>query len=781
MKTNACNTFSKCLCKGQTMNRLTRRGRLAACILAVIAAALATGEAAGPDPHAPKTAEPDIVVADFEGKDYGEWKATGEAFGPGPARGTLPGQQPVTGFNGKGLVNSYFKGDGTTGTLTSPPFKIERNFINFLIGGGDHKNETCINLLIDGRIVRTETGQNNEKLEPFRWDVRECAGKQAALQVVDGHKGGWGHIAVDQIVQTDKEVLTMTSMDYHCPSVNNRFLHLPISSGARSVWVSIRVDGVWQRELSIALARDKPDFYVTLEVGQWRGKPLTLAAEKVYSDSQWSKRIKLSDDMWDDDTVYTEKYRPQFHFTVRHGGIGDPNGLVYLGGEYHLFGQHRAFQGENSGGMESTVWAHAIGSDPFHWVEYPIAVFPDKLGVPFSGSGVVDWGNTAGLVKNPVKDKNGRLENPALVIFYTSEPTRTRSGGNTSQSMAYSLDSGRTWITYPGNPVVPYIVRENRDPKVFWYEDKKTPGNPNSGRWIMALYLSGPDYALLASKDLIHWERTGGISNIGCVECPDMFELPVDANKENTRWVFWGGNGHHVIGTFDGRTFTKESGPFSTHAGNEYAAQTFSEIPEKDGRRIQLANLYSDGFPGMTFKNQLTIPRVLTLRTTPEGIRLFIEPAKEIEQLRTAATLQIHGLLAGVEAPLKADRNLGELVDAEALFEIHRDALSREGANAFGLKINGQTILCDLDQKQLKVLDLVAPLGAVANKLKLRAILDRMSIEVFVNDGAFRFTKPFVPKDGMKPDLQAFGKQGLADVHLKAYQLQSVWKKEAKP
>jgi fructan beta-fructosidase len=720
----------------------------------------------------------DILIADFEGKDYGEWKVTGEAFGPGPAQGTLPNQQPVTGFLGKGLVNSFNGGDKPVGTLTSPEFKIERKFINFLIGGGDHKNETCINLLIEGRIVRTETGQNNEKLELSSWDVVEFAGKQAVLQIVDKHKGGWGHIAVDEIVHTDIEMLAMMSMEYKCPSVNKRFMHIPISSGARSVWVSISVDGVWQRELSIALAGNKPDFYATLEVGQWQGKRLTLTAEKVYSHSQWSKLIKLSDDMWDDDTVYTEKYRPQFHFTVRHGGIGDPNGLVYFGGEYHLFGQHRAFQGENSGGMESTVWAHAIGSDPFHWVEYPIAVLPDKLGVPFSGSGVVDWKNTAGLVKNPVKDKNGRLENPAIVIFYTSEPTRTRNGGNTSQSMAYSLDSGRTWITYPGNPVVPYIVRENRDPKVFWYEDKKTPGNPNSGRWIMALYLSGPDYALLASKDLIHWEQTGGISNIGCVECPDMFELPVDGNPQNTRWVFWGGNGNHVIGTFDGRTFTKESGPFSTHAGNEYAAQTFSEIPEKDGRRIQLANLYGDGVPGMTFKNQLTIPRVLALRTTPEGIRLFIEPAKEIERLRTAEWLQITRTLAGVDAPLTGEKNLGELVDAEAVFEIQSDALSREGANVFGMKINGQTVICDLDKKQLKVRDVVAPLSAVDNKIKLRVILDRMSIEVFANDGAFRIAKAFVPEDGMKPNIQVFGKKGLAYVNLRAYQLQSIWKKK---
>jgi len=696
--------------------------------------------------------------------------------------GAISGQNPVSNYQGKRLVNSFHNGDATTGTLTSPPFSIQRKNISFLVGGGNHPNETCMNLIVDGRIARTVTGPDNERLEPGGWDVREFAGKQAIIQVVDSHRGGWGHIAVDQIVQTDKEAPVMTSMEYVCPSVDKRFLHLPIASAARSVWVNISVDGVWQRELWIALAADKPDFYATLDISQWQGKKLTMTAERVYSDSQWCKLIKLSDAMPDDSTDYTEKYRPQFHFTVRHGGIGDPNGLVYFGGEYHLFGQHRAFQGENATGTESTVWAHAIGSDPFHWVENPLAVLPDKLGVPFSGSGVVDWKNTSGLVKNPVRDKQGVLKNPAIVIFYSSEPLRLRNtAGSTSQSMGYSLDSGRTWMTYPGNPVVPTIVNQNRDPKVFWYEDKKNPGNPNSGRWIMALYLAGPDYALLASKDLIHWERTGGISNIGCVECPDMFELPVDGNKENTRWVFWGGSGNHVIGTFDGRTFTKESGPFSTHVGNEYAAQTFGNIPAQDGRRIQLADLWSDGFPGMPFRNQFTIPRVLTLRTTPEGIRLVLEPAKEIENLRTGKSLQLKGTLAGVDTPLKADKTLGELVDAEAVFEIKSDALTRQGANVFGLKINGQTILCDLDTKQLRVDDLVAPLGTLANKLKLRVILDRMSIEVFVNDGAFRFTKPFVPDDGMQPDIQVFGKQGLAIVSLNAYQLQSVWKKPANP
>src|SRR6516225_2835951 len=79
---------------------------------------------------------PDLVVADFEGDDYAGWTSTGTAFGLGPARGTLPGQMHVDGFEGRGLVNSFNVGDDTTGTLTSPPFKIQRAHLNFLIGGG---------------------------------------------------------------------------------------------------------------------------------------------------------------------------------------------------------------------------------------------------------------------------------------------------------------------------------------------------------------------------------------------------------------------------------------------------------------------------------------------------------------------------------------------------------------------------------------------------------------------------------------------------------------------
>ncbi|MHC4400249.1 MAG: hypothetical protein ACYTG0_11280 [Planctomycetota bacterium] len=133
-------------------------------------------------------AEPDVLIADFEGKTYGDWKVEGEAFGPGPARGTLPGQMPLSGFEGKGLVNTFHQGDGTTGTLTSPPFEITRRYVNFLVGGGGHAGKTCINLLVDGRVAQTATGLNtrpggSEALDWHSWDVAELAGRQAVIQI----------------------------------------------------------------------------------------------------------------------------------------------------------------------------------------------------------------------------------------------------------------------------------------------------------------------------------------------------------------------------------------------------------------------------------------------------------------------------------------------------------------------------------------------------------------------------------------------------------------------
>jgi len=157
-----------------------------------------------PVPKGVVVPQPKIVLADFEGANYRNWKITGEAFGKGPANGSLAGQQKVSGFLGKGLVNTFLGGDKPHGTLTSPPFKISRKFINFLVGGGSHTGQTCINLLIDGKVVRTATGKNNEKLEWYFWNVEKFEGKAAQIQVVDKFSGGWGHINVDQIELSDE-------------------------------------------------------------------------------------------------------------------------------------------------------------------------------------------------------------------------------------------------------------------------------------------------------------------------------------------------------------------------------------------------------------------------------------------------------------------------------------------------------------------------------------------------------------------------------------------------
>jgi len=150
-----------------------------------------------------------IVLADFEGENYGAWSVEGEAFGAAPARGTLPGQMSVDGYLGDGLVNSFHGGDGTTGTLTSPPFTIERDLVWFLIGGGGFEGQTCINLIVDGEVVRSATGPNTEPggsefLRPHAWDVRDLKGQTARLKIIDAATGGWGHINVDHIVLCDE-------------------------------------------------------------------------------------------------------------------------------------------------------------------------------------------------------------------------------------------------------------------------------------------------------------------------------------------------------------------------------------------------------------------------------------------------------------------------------------------------------------------------------------------------------------------------------------------------
>jgi len=242
------------------------------------------------------------------------------------------------------------------------------------------------------------------------------------------------------------------------------------------------------------------------------------------------------------------------------GCITDLDGPIDFNGEYHLFPGRRFWQ--LNGNMGSNpLWGHAVSKDLIHWEELGTAVTANKLGSPWSGSTAIDWYNTAGFVKNPVKGVDGCLQNPAMVAIYTNG-----HGGSPvpqpTQSLNYSLDSGRTWIEYQGNPVLPYEAGYNRNPKLVWYEDNAQPA---SSHWVVVLLLDGTNSSIWTSNDLIHWERTQTLTNIDvCPDCADFYEIALDGDPSNTKWILWFGDCNYHVGTFDGRTFKREIGPIPT-------------------------------------------------------------------------------------------------------------------------------------------------------------------------------------------------------------------------
>jgi fructan beta-fructosidase len=316
----------------------------------------------------------DILIADFEGETYGEgWKTTGTAFGKGPAKGTLPNQMPVTGYLGKGLVNSYLGGDDSTGTLTSPSFKIERKYLNFLVGGGKFPGKTCVNLLVAGKVVRTATGPNDkpggsERLDWHTWDVGEFEGKEAVIEIVDSATGGWGHINADHFVQSDlKKQAEPINRVF---AIDRKYLHLPIRNGAPLKRVRFVVDKETVREFDIELADGvTPDFWAFADVSAFKGKTLSV---ETLAGLKSLESLTLANDLPNAEKLYREKYRPLFHFTSRFGWLNDPNGLVFvpsgekvLGqvlGEWHLFYQHNPY-GVQWGNMH---WGHAVSEDLVH-------------------------------------------------------------------------------------------------------------------------------------------------------------------------------------------------------------------------------------------------------------------------------------------------------------------------------------------------------------------------------------------------------------------------------
>ena len=684
----------------------------------------------------------DILIADFEGKDYGGWKAEGTAFGPGPARGTLAGQMRVGGFKGKGLVNSFYKGDGTTGTLTSPPFKVERKFINFLIGGGGYAGKTCMNLLVDGKAVRTAVGPNtrpggSEELDWHSWDVAELAGKQAVIQIVDQRAGGWGHINVDHILQSEKKRMAVVVAAVREIVIEKDYLHLPVKNGAKRRRMKVTVGDKIVDDFTIELADDEPDFWVFIYMQPYKGKTAKIDVGRMREGSKGLAAIKQDDQVPNAEGLYKEKYRPQFHFSSRRGWNNDPNGLVYSKGEYHLYYQHNPY-GWKWGNMH---WGHAVSKDLVHWTELPIAIYPYRFGDwVFSGSAVVDKGNTGGF-------KTG--DEDVIVAAYTS----TGRG----EAIAFSNDRGRTFTDYEGNPVVEH---SGRDPKVIWYD----PGE----HWVMAVFdqrAKSRGIAFHTSPDLKKWTYRSRID--GYYECPEIFELPVDGDKSKKKWVVYGASGDYAIGRFDGKTFTTESGKHRLNRGNcFYASQTFSDIPPADGRRIQIA-WGRVGHKTMPFNQMMDFPVELTLRTTDEGIRMFAEPVKEIELLHAKKhAWQGVTLTEGGENPLKA--LTGDL------FHI-RAELEPGDAAQLGFNIRGAAVAYDARKSELSCRGRRASLKPQGGKIRLEILVDRTSIEIFGNAGRVYMPVGVIPPDDNRT-LAIFSKGGSATVtSLEVHELKSAW------
>jgi len=283
----------------------------------------------------------------------------------------------------------------------------------------------------------------------------------------------------------------------------------------------------------------------------------------------------------------------------------------------------------------------------------------------------------------------------------------------------------------------------------------------------MALYLDKNDYALFSSPDLKSWVRLCDIVLPGCSECPDLFELPVDGDTQNKKWLFWGANGTYSLGAFDGYRFAPEGEPQRYDwGGNTYAAQTWSDIPAEDGRRIQIAWFRRD-LPGMPFNQFMSFPCELTLRTTPEGIRLHTQPVREIEALHgEGRSWQDFGLVPGQNPLAGID---AELVDIRVSFRA-------SAAESVSLIVRGVPIVYDAKKGQLWCQNKVAPLHPLEDgTIRLQVLVDRASLEIFGNDGRVALPLGVLYSDqDCSLALIAQGGEAMV-VSMEAYSLRSIW------
>ncbi len=526
----------------------------------------------------------------------------------------------------------------------------------------------------------------------------------------------------------------------------DKYLLIPIEDQADENTVQMYVEGNPIGEpMTIRIAQNKIDYWVPIDIESYKGKKVTLTFSVGKNADKGLDKIKQSSKY---SFEYNETYRPLYHFTPQYGWMNDPNGMVYHDGVYHLFFQYNPY-GARWGNMH---WGHAISKDLVNWQYQPTAIAPDKLGAVFSGSAVIDHDNTAGFGKG------------AMIAIYTS------AGERQTQSIAYSLDGGKTFTKYEGNPVLTDAnIIDFRDPKVFWHAPSK--------QWVMSLATT-QTITFYGSKNLKKWTRLSefgeGLGGHGGVwECPDLFPLTYEGK---TKWVLFvsinpgGPNGgsatQYFIGDFDGKTFTPDAMNYPLwldYGRDNYAGVTWSNVPAADGRRLFIGWMsnwdYANEIPTVNFRSAMTVARTLRLAHNGEHLVVASEPVKEMESLR--------------REPLSlADKTTFDTVTFENFLPNNQGAyeltftVTPNDTDSFSFSIENTkgevlTYLFDIAKKTLLVdrtkssvafntnfaeTLIKAPLTAKKSYM-VRLLVDKASTELFVNNGEVVQTNTVFPSE----------------------------------
>ena len=557
------------------------------------------------------------------------------------------------------------------------------------------------------------------------------------------------------------------SVDY---KIQSSYLLIPVEEKAPEIKISVLASNpTHQYAFDVHLAVDKIDYWVPLDVKELKDQNLTLSFLGVNESILGIKEIKQSNEF---EFEYNEKYRPQFHFSPEYGWMNDPNGMVYLDGEYHLFYQYNPY-GSMWGNMH---WGHAVSTDLNSWTYLPTAIAPDSLGAIFSGSAVIDVNNTAGFGKN------------AMVAIYTS------AGRVQSQSIAYSTDKGRTFTKYEGNPVIPNPgIPDFRDPKVFWHNE--------SNQWIMSL-ATKQTITFYGSANLKSWTRLSefgdGIGSHGGVwECPDL--VPLDYNGK-TKWVLLvsinpgGPNGgsatQYFIGDFDGKTFRADALPYPLwmdYGRDNYAGVTWSNIPENDGRKIFMGWMsnwdYANNVPTKNFRSAMTVARELKIANNGKHLVVSNYPVSETKTLRALES-------AKKDVVVEKEVVLSNLLDKnKGTYEIEM-TLKPQNAGIFGFILQNSkneelefrfdmtTGFFSIHRHKSGLVDFEGRFAAGMNAplvkkdaYKVRVLVDKASAEIFINEGELALTTIFFPTEVMNK-LKFYTKEGkFSAEHIKIYQI----------